>query len=75
MTFKCLDCGHIFEEGEEARWEETHGLDTPPYEKFTGCPLCYGEYEETTPCKCCGSEHLPCELDEDGLCEECREND
>jgi predicted nucleic acid-binding Zn-ribbon protein len=24
MTFKCLECGHIFEDGEQAIWEEHH---------------------------------------------------
>lgn len=74
MSYKCLECGHIFEDGEEKRWVETHGLDAPPYEEMSGCPLCLGPYRETTPCKNCGSEHLPSEL-EDGLCEECREGE
>lgn len=64
MAFKCLECGHIFEDGEEARWTEAHG------EQFSGCPLCRGEYEETKPCKHCGSEKLDDELYE-GWCEDC----
>ena len=24
--YKCLECGHIFEQGEEAKWTETHGF-------------------------------------------------
>ena len=72
MAYRCLECGHIFEEGEQAIWEETHGLDTPPYEKFSGCPICKSAYEETIPCKICGSEHLEEEL-YGCICEECVE--
>jgi hypothetical protein len=54
-VFVCLECGHIFEEGEESRWLEKHGLDTPPYEEWSGCPICKGGYEEIEPCKICGS--------------------
>lgn len=72
MAYRCLECGHIFEEGEQAVWEETHGLDTPPYEKFSGCPICKGAYEETIPCKICGSEHLEEEL-HGCVCKECVE--
>ena len=53
--FKCLECGNLFEEGEQARWVETHGLDTPPYEEWSGCPICKGGYKEIKPCKICGS--------------------
>lgn len=64
MVYKCLECGNIFEYGEEAHWIEPHG------EKMSGCPNCKGAYEETTPCEVCGSEHLPEELI-GGVCEEC----
>lgn len=70
MAYKCLSCGHIFEEGEQATWEERHGLDAPPYEKLSGCPICKGDYEKTTPCAICGSEHLEDELN-GGVCDEC----
>jgi hypothetical protein len=70
MTYKCLECDHIFEEGEEALWEEDHGFSEPPYEKMSGCPLCYGAYEKTEQCKVCGSHCLERELIS-GVCEEC----
>ena len=70
MAYKCLDCGHIFEEGEQAVWYETHGFDLPPYEKWSGCPLCKGAYEETVKCAVCRSEHLEDELN-GGVCDEC----
>lgn len=71
MAYCCLDCGHIFEEGEQARWEEHH-----PYgmgyaaEEFSGCPLCKGAYEEAKRCKICGGEFLEDELN-NGVCESC----
>ena len=74
MAFKCLDCGHIFEEGEQARWEEYH-----PYgmgyavESFSGCPICNGSYEETKQCEICGGEFLEDELLGDCVCEDCVE--
>ena len=70
MMYRCENCGHLFEEGEQAVWEERHGFDAPPYEKWSGCPLCHGDYEETKPCKKCGAEHTDDELIE-GVCEEC----
>lgn len=72
MAFKCLECGHIFEEGEEACWNESRGefWGTPCSEEVSGCPSCGGDYEETTPCEICGSEHLDDELF-GGVCEEC----
>lgn len=71
--FKCCECGHLFEDGEEARWEESRGecWGSPAYEKMSGCPICKGDYEEVEPCKICGSyEH---DADDD-YCEECKKN-
>lgn len=70
MMYKCENCGHLFEEGEQAVWEERHGLDTPPYEKWSGCPICKGGYEEAHQCKECGDWHTDDELYE-GWCEKC----
>lgn len=74
MAYKCLECGNIFEEGEQAHWSESRGeyWGTPCSEYMSGCPLCNGEYEETTPCEICGSEHLEEELN-GGVCDECIE--
>lgn len=71
MAYKCLECGHIFEEGEQVRWEERHGLDSPPYEKWCGCPICKGSFEETKQCKICGGEFLKDELNGGCVCDEC----
>lgn len=72
MSYKCLECGHIFENGEEAVWNENRGecWGLPSYEEMSGCPLCKGNYEQTIPCEICGSEHLEDELN-GGVCEEC----
>ena len=68
--YRCTECGNLFEEGEQATWEERHGLDSPPYEKWSGCPVCKGSYEEVHQCKECGDWHSEDEL-YDGWCEKC----
>jgi hypothetical protein len=47
--FKCGECGHIFEYGEEKRWTESYG------EELCGCPICEGGFREIEPCLLCGS--------------------
>lgn len=49
--FVCIECNAIFEE--PAHWQESHGLSTPPYEQFSGCPHCKGNYTEAPRCDCC----------------------
>ena len=63
--YKCVECGNLFEDGEQAFWKEAHG------ESFTGCPLCKGNYEEIKPCKICGT-YLH-DFDED-YCEHCKKD-
>jgi len=72
VAYKCLDCGHIFECGEEAKWEESRGeyWGSSCSEQMSGCPICKGSYEETTRCAACGSEHLEDELN-GGVCNDC----
>lgn len=48
----CLECGALFDEPK--KYTERHGLDTPPYEKTTGCPVCGGAYTRTIFCDACG---------------------
>ena len=62
--YKCENCGHLFEEGEQARWTEEHG------EKWDGCPLCRGDYEEVHQCQECGDWHTEDEI-YDVWCEKC----
>ena len=49
--FVCLECGNIFEESNQ--WQETHGLDSGPYECFSGCPHCGGIYTKAYQCDSC----------------------
>ena len=70
MMFKCCECGHLFEDGEQAVWEERHGFINGPFEKWSGCPLCKSDYEEVRQCKECGDWHTEEEL-YDGWCEKC----
>lgn len=74
MAYRCLECGHIFEEGEQATWYEHHpyGMGTAS-EEFLGCPICRGSYEETKQCKICGGEFLEDELLGGCVCDECVE--
>ncbi len=50
--YLCLDCDKLFEEPRD--YTETHGLDSPPYETWSGCPECAGAYVETFKCDECG---------------------
>ena len=62
--FKCEECGHLFEEGEEKVIVEPFG------ERYTVCPRCKGLYEEVKPCKICGS-YEDMKSGED-YCEDCK---
>lgn len=55
--YKCMECGHLFEEGEQKTWEEERGefWGSPASETMSGCPVCCGAYEEAVACKICGS--------------------
>ena len=64
MMYRCVECGHLFEDGEQVRWTEDHG------EEWSGCPICKSEYEEVRICKNCGKWHTKNELF-DGWCESC----
>ena len=70
--YKCLECGHLFEDGEEKVTKEYRGehFGFPSYEDVKSCPVCGGDFEKTKKCKICGSEHLEDELN-GGVCEEC----
>lgn len=74
MSYKCLECGEIFEEYEIKKWEEYRGdcHGTPAYETMVGCPHCGGDFEEAVRCELCGEEHLPDELNF-GVCNNCIE--
>ena len=44
MIWECTECGLKFDTPKI--YTETHGLDFPPYEEYSGCPYCGGYYEE-----------------------------
>lgn len=47
MMYRCESCGCEFAEDEFDFVIETHGLDTPPYERIAVCPSCGSDnYEE-----------------------------
>lgn len=69
--YKCLDCGHIFDEGGEKNYTETHGERFAPSERWKGCPVCGGAFEQTIRCEECGAEHLADELYADKWCAGC----
>lgn len=72
MAYKCVECGHIFEEGEQEFWSESRGeyFGFDCSEDMCGCPMCRGNFEETTPCAICGAEHFEDELN-GGVCNDC----
>ena len=72
MMYRCENCGHLFEEGEQSVWYENQGEchGVTAMEKFSGCPLCQDDYEEVHECKECGDWHTDDELYE-GWCEKC----
>lgn len=70
--YKCLDCGHIFEEGEQDIIREYHSeIEGGFYEEFVRCPICGGDFTETTSCKKCHGEFLEDELISGYYCEDC----
>ena len=70
--YKCIDCGHLFEEGEQSVWYENQGEchGVIAIERFSGCPVCKGDYEEVHQCKKCGEWKYDDEL-YNGWCEKC----
>ena len=71
--YKCVACGHLFENGEQNTYRENVGEchGSPAYQEFSVCPICGEDYEEVKPCKICGNyDH---ENDE-GFCEECKKD-
>lgn len=72
MAYICLDCGHIFCEGEQVTWRESRGeyCGNSCYEQMSGCPLCFGQYVRSAKCKICKCESLEDDL-HSGICEDC----
>ena len=70
--YKCIDCGHVFEDGDQAVWYENQGEchGVTAMERFSGCPVCCGDYDEVHQCKKCGEWHIEGEL-YGGWCGKC----
>lgn len=68
MRYECHNCGRRFEEPDIIT--ETHGLDSPPYEKIDVCPYCKGYFSEIHECKICGEHYTIDELTS-GVCDDC----
>jgi hypothetical protein len=68
----CVECGCLFENARQ--YIETHGLDTPPYESYAGCPYCGGAFTETYKCDACNEwivgQYIKLNSGE-RICEEC----
>lgn len=71
MSYICLDCHKIFDDPKH--YEERHGLDTPPFETWYGCPRCGGAYTEAYTCARCNEwirgEYI--KVDDERYCEDC----
>ena len=76
MTFRCLDCGHIFDESEIKSYFQNHAGfgDAPALEQLYCCPVCDGDFEELAKCEVCGEDFSKDELSYYGVCECCKED-
>lgn len=69
--FKCLNCGHLFDEGEQAVKRDRHGFKDGPAEEYSTCPVCgYTDLEQTVRCRKCGGEYLEEEM-HGHICDKC----
>lgn len=62
--YKCVECGNIFDDGEQRTVREDYG------ETISVCPVCGGAYEEAYNCIKCGDVFLINELNEH-ICSDC----
>ena len=79
MMYYCKDCGELFDEDDIVEEDESFPVEywgsivtCPCYSSH--CPYCNSnDIEEAPKCDKCGEYFSPDDLDEDGLCEDCRE--
>lgn len=70
--YKCKNCGHLFDDGEQKHVVEKHGFSDGMYEEYDSCPVCgASDFEETKRCLSCGGEFLKGELIDDKFCYQC----
>lgn len=74
MSYKCYECGHVFDESDLDFWEEDRGeyWGTRCSETLSGCPKCRGDYAEAVTCDVCGKDFFEEELN-NGVCDCCIE--
>jgi rubredoxin len=73
--YKCLDCGHIFDEPKQYSEDRTPGgaFDGGSFiEHYTGCPFCGGSF--TTAMKCQGCDEYISIEDDYPFCTDCINN-
>ena len=70
--YKCRNCGHIFDEGEQkTRFERHNDYYTEP---INICPVCGSDnFDTCVYCRVCEAEHFRDELNNKGICAECIE--
>lgn len=69
--YRCLECGHLFEEGEGKKVEETLGEchGTSATETYYVCPCCgSNDFEKAKECLTCGEWFVG----NGDFCEECK---
>lgn len=71
--YKCVCCGHLFEDGEEKKVVDMHGFTNGAGETFNVCPVCEGEYVEVDICPIC-NEWKEKEKMNNGVCDSCINN-
>lgn len=80
MIYYCKDCDEFFDEDDAyledvGFWSNFWGHDVYKEEYDMKCPYCHRDnFEEAQTCDKCGEYFRPDELDDDCLCEDCREN-
>lgn len=64
MWYYCLDCGHLFEDGEESEIVDVLDvIDGQPYvERRKCCPECGGDFDRAETCVKCGEVFNPDKL-------------
>ncbi len=68
MTFKCNNCGHVFDEDSLVKCYDDDGCS------YSGCPYCKDyEIEEVEYCEVCGKYKADYD-EENEMCEECVDN-
>lgn len=73
MWYHCVECGHIFEDGEERTYDDVLDMieGVPLRERRVCCPICGGDFEEAETCRKCGGAFAPDALVGGLYCREC----